>query len=135
MKVNTYVDEPDYIEESLIIGTGGIANIKYGVNFSCSTDNYIIKIKNEYLTKYVYYYLINNMNILQNEFKGTTIGHISKESIKNIKIPIPSLERQKEIIEYCEKNDELKNKLEEEIKINELNAKKLLSNIINKNNQ
>jgi type I restriction enzyme, S subunit len=43
MKVDSYVDKPDYEEESLIIGTGGNANIKYNNKFSCSTDNFVIK--------------------------------------------------------------------------------------------
>ena len=129
MKVNTYVDEPDYKEESLIIGTGGNANIKYGVKFSCSTDNLVIKINN-HLTKYVYYYFINNMDKLQDQFIGTGIKHISKENFKKIKIPIPTIETQKEIVEYCERNEELIKELEEEIKTNENNAKKFLNNIL-----
>jgi type I restriction enzyme M protein len=131
MKVNTYVDEPDYKEESLIIGTGGNANIKYGVEFSCSTDNLIIKINN-YLTKYVYYYFTYNMEKLENEFIGTGIKHISKNNFCKIKIPIPSIEIQKEFVEYCEKNDELNKKLKEEIKTNENNKKKFLNNILKK---
>jgi type I restriction enzyme S subunit len=129
MKVNTYVDEPDYKEESLIIGTGGNANIKYGVNFSCSTDNLVITI-NYHLTKYVYYYFINNMDKLENEFIGTGIKHISKQNFKKIKIPIPTIEIQKEIVEYCERNDQLIKKLEEEIKMNENNTKNFLNNIL-----
>jgi restriction endonuclease S subunit len=37
-------------------------------------------------------------------YKGTNgdIKHISKSSIKGIKIPVPSLEKQNEIVEYCE---------------------------------
>jgi type I restriction-modification system DNA methylase subunit len=36
-------DEIDYNEECIIIGNGGIANIKIDNNFSCSADNILIK--------------------------------------------------------------------------------------------
>jgi len=97
-----YCNEYDYEDECLIIGTGGTANIKYSSKFSCSTDNFIIKINTGQLVKYVYYYLSNNIEILQNGFFGGGIQHISKEYISNIKIPIPSLEQQKEIVEYLD---------------------------------
>jgi len=94
-----YCDECDYNVESIIIGTGGNANIKYGVKFSCSTDNFILTSKYEdILTKYIYYYLENNIDILKNGFYGTAIKHISKEYIENIEIPILPVEKQKLII-------------------------------------
>jgi len=97
-----YCDEYDYEEESLIIGTGGNANIKYSNKFSCSTDNFIIKINKEHLVKYIYYYLSLNIEILQKGFMGVGLQHISKEYINNIKIPIPSLEKQKTIVAYLD---------------------------------
>jgi type I restriction-modification system DNA methylase subunit len=97
-----YCDEYDYEDECLIIGTGGNANIKYSSKFSCSTDNFVIKIITGQLVKYIYYYLSINIEILQKGFVGVGIQHISKEYISNIKIPIPSLERQQEIIRYLD---------------------------------
>ena len=35
--------------------------------------------------------------------------------MQNLKIPVPSLERQKEIVEYCEYNDTLIKQLEKEL--------------------
>jgi type I restriction-modification system DNA methylase subunit/restriction endonuclease S subunit len=97
-----YCNEYDYKDECLIIGTGGNANIKYSSNFSCSTDNFVIKINIVQLVKYVYYYLYINIEVLQKGFIGVGIKHISKEYITNIKIPIPTLERQKEIVKYLD---------------------------------
>jgi restriction endonuclease S subunit len=97
-----YCDEYDYEEESLIIGTGGNANIKYSNKFSCSTDNFIIIINKEHLVKYIYYYLSLNIEILQKGFMGVGLQHISKEYINNIKIPIPSLEKQQTIVAYLD---------------------------------
>ena len=95
-----YCDEIDYKDESLIIGTGGNANIKINKNFSCSTDNFIVKSKNnQILNYYLYYWFINNMIKLEECFHGSTIKHISKGDLENIKIPIPSLSVQQQIVE------------------------------------
>ena len=99
---NKYCDVYDYEDECLIIGSGGNANIKYSSKFSCSTDNFVIKINTDQLTKYVYYYLSINISVLQKGFIGVGLQHISKEYIKNIKIPMPSLEHQQEIVKYLD---------------------------------
>jgi type I restriction-modification system DNA methylase subunit/restriction endonuclease S subunit len=125
-----YCDEYDYEDECLIIGTGGNANIKYSSKFSCSTDNFVIKMNEDQLVKYVYYYLFINIEILQKGFVGVGLQHISKEYINNIKIPILSLECQKEIVKYCEYNDTLIKQLEKEIENNKKQAQQFITNII-----
>ena len=97
-----YSDEYDYEDECLIIGTGGTANIKYSSKFSCSTDNFVIKINTGQLVKYIYYYLSINIEVLQKGFIGVGLQHISKEYVSNIKIPIPSLDKQQEIVKYLD---------------------------------
>jgi len=104
IKVDSYVDEPDYEEESLIIGDGGEPNINYGVKFSTSDHCYILQNKNKLLLniKYGYYYLYHNLDIMSQLYTGVAIKNISKTNITNIKIPIPSLERQQEIVKYLD---------------------------------
>jgi type I restriction-modification system DNA methylase subunit len=114
-----YCDEYDYEDECIIIGTGGTANIKYSSRFSCSTDNFVIKINTGQLVKYIYYYLSLNIEVLQKGFIGVGLQHISKEYISNIKVPIPSLERQQEIVKYLDFIYEKANKTSRE-KIAEL---------------
>ena len=114
-----YCDEYDYEDECLIIGTGGAANIKYGSKFSCSADNFVVKVNIEHLTKYVYYYLSINIEVLQKGFIGAGLQHISKDYISNIKIPIPSVETQQEIVNYLDFIYEKSNKTSNE-KIAEL---------------
>lgn len=83
-------DEADYDDECIIFGTGGNANIKYDTKFSCSSDNFIIKKKNNsILTKYLYYYFSANIQLIENGFCGSTIKHLSKEYLKDINVPIP----------------------------------------------
>lgn len=136
---NKYCNEYDYNDECLIIGTGGTANIKYDTKFSCSTDNFIIKINTEQIKiKYIYYYILNNIELLQNGFIGVGLQHISKNYIKNVKIPIPPLERQNEIVEYLdfiyEKANKTSNeKIQELKKLNEYclnNQKKFGENVV-----
>jgi restriction endonuclease S subunit len=104
IKINSYVDEPDYKEESLIIGDGGEANINYGINFSTSDHCYILQNKNKSLfnLRYVYYYLFHNLDIMKLLYTGVAIKNISKTNIAGIKIPIPSLEKQQTIVAYLD---------------------------------
>ena len=103
-KVNSYIDEPDYEEESLIIGDGGEPNINYGIKFSTSDHCYILQNKNKLLLniKYAYYYLYHNLDMMKQLYTGVAIKNISKTNIEVIKIPIPPLERQKEIVKYLD---------------------------------
>ena len=42
-----FVDKPDYIKESIIIGDGGNHNVNYGIKFSTSDHCYIFQNKND----------------------------------------------------------------------------------------
>ncbi len=61
---------------------------------------------------------------------GVAIKNISKTNLKSIKIPIPSLERQKEIVDYCEYNDTLIQQLEKEIEHNKKQAQLFMTSIV-----
>ena len=128
-----YCNEYDYNEECLIIGTGGTANVKYSRMFSCSADNFVMLSKDRMVLKYVYYYLTYNITLLQNGFFGVGLQHISKEYVGNIKIPIPSLDRQREIVAYCEKNDELIKQLEKDIDTQKNQAHLFINSIVQSN--
>jgi type I restriction-modification system DNA methylase subunit len=95
-----YIDECEYSQYCIIIGRGGNVSIHYDINFSISHDDvYVIKnIDKNINQKFIYYYLYNNKDILEKGFTGIGIKHISKEYINLIKIPIPSIEKQEEII-------------------------------------
>ena len=103
-----FCDDIDYKDTCLIIGTGGNANIKISNNFSCSTDNFIVKIKDsQILNNYLYYWFIKNMIKLEDCFHGSTIKHLSKGDLENIKIQIPTKEIQEYIVKECEYYDNL----------------------------
>ena len=114
-------DIADYNEESLIIGDGGVANIKIDNIFSCSDHNHIINTK---YNKYIFYLISGNMNFLIDGFSGSVLKNLSKTYLQKLELPIP-ISKQK-ITEWVNKiskpydkknkNDEHIMKLEEQIK-------------------
>ena len=78
----------------------GDININYIDKPYYLTDNgFSLKSKQEdIITKYTYYLLSHNKEYLTNLYKGSAQKVISKTNLKSIKIPIPSLERQEDII-------------------------------------
>ena len=130
MMLNSYVDEFDYWGESIIIGTGGYPSIHYDNKFSCSDHNLILTIKKEIeiIIKYIYYYLLINMNLLEDGFHGVGIKHISIEYVKNLEIPVPSIEEQEKIVKDIDVQEEDKKSLQKAIEAIE-NQIKVLSEI------
>jgi type I restriction enzyme M protein len=104
VKVDSFVDEPDYQDESIIIGDGGEPNINYGINFSTSDHCYVLQNKDKLLfnLKYVYYYVYHNLDIMNDLYTGIAIKNISKINIEQIKIPLPSIDKQNKILKYLD---------------------------------
>lgn len=86
-----YRDDYEFKEEHILIGRGGVASLHLTSMFSVSHDDvYVLKnINNEDNLKYVYYYMKNNIDLIANSFKGSTIKHCSKETLSQIKIKLP----------------------------------------------
>ena len=120
-----------------IAGTTGLVGIiPNELNNANLTENairLIIKNRDNINQKYLMYEIKYNQ---QKEIKMKTIGaaipKLSIERLITLKIHIPSLEKQKEIVEYCESNDNLIQQLENEIEQNKKQANLFLSNIIKK---
>ena len=82
------------------------------------------------LHKYIGYYLLHNQSTIYNCARGAAQKNLEIDIFKTIKIPIPTLERQKEIVEYCENNDTLIKQLEKEIENNKKQAQLFMSGIV-----
>ena len=117
MLVDKYLDEYQYSEEALIMGTGGNASIHYSSGkFGTSTDCYVIYNKGaKALLKYIYYYLLGNIYILEEGFRGAGLKHTNQKYIKNIKIPILSVEAQEKIVKVLDQAQALIDKRKEQI--------------------
>ena len=84
--------------------------------------------ENQVIMKYLYY-ILKEINTFSS--KGCIGGgSLNKESLSKIKIPVPSLERQQEIVEYCEYNDTLIKQLEKEIENNKKQAQQFITGIV-----
>jgi len=101
------------------IASTGFANIR-------------VKEQNTILSKYLYYIMISDYitDYLINKAKGAQYPAVSFDDFETIKIPIPSFERQKEIVEYCEFNDTLIKQLEKEIENNKKQAQQFITGIV-----
>ena len=78
------------------------------------------------------YLLANKDHIYDKCTHGTAQLHIDIAKLNDMKIVVPSLERQHEIVEYCEKNDKLISDLENEIEHHKKMAESFMSSIIKK---
>ena len=61
---------------------------------------------------------------------GNTDSKYILKHLFKINIPIPSIERQREIIEYCENKDNINKQLEKEIENNKKQASQFMATII-----
>jgi len=96
------------------------------------TDNgFSIKSKtNLLLIKYLYYLLKNNNELIQKSYRGTAQKVISKTNLKLIKVPIPTIERQQEIVKNIEELNDENTKLQEKIKENINKTKQIMKGIV-----
>lgn len=124
-----YCSRADYEEECIIVGNGGVANVKISSYFSCSNHNYIIKSKVPQLSNnYIYLYLRQNLHVLQSGFHGTGIENLSKSYLNKVKIPIlPS-----PVLQEIEEAEERIKEAEEEIERRKRELEKIFENYLDR---
>ena len=106
-------DEYLYDCKAIVMGTGGSATLHYyDGKFSTSTDCLTLIPNEKIRAKYLYYFFLANMGVLEAGFKGAGLKHTSKGYIDNIEITkIPSLPSQDKIVNLF---DELALRIEKE---------------------
>lgn len=130
-----YCDEADYVETSIVLGDGGVANVHYvDTPFSASDHTYVLREKDKSIVvlKYVYYNLLANIEHIQKGFGGAAIKNVSKTYLKNTPIIYPDLPEQQRIVA---KLDTLFADIEKEKQVvqqNLQNAKELFESELNK---
>ncbi|EAI9224197.1 restriction endonuclease [Campylobacter coli] len=106
--------------KNIFLSTGGNAIVQfYNGKSSYSTDTYALKSNNEnYIDTYFLYILLKQLENFINcfLFKGSGLKHLQKTELKSLKIPLPPLEIQKQIVAECEKIEEQHNTLSLSIK-------------------
>jgi len=110
----------------------GDININYIDKPYYLTDNgFSLKSKQQdIMTKYLYYLLSHNKDYLTNLYQGTAQKVISKTNLKSIKLPIPSLDKQQEIVKYLDFIYEKAKQLEKEIENNKKQAQQFITGIV-----
>lgn len=99
-----YVDE-FYDEEIVAIPWGGNPIVQYYKGKFVTADNRIarVKDKNRLNTKFLFYYLTNNINLISTFYRGSGIKHPNMLKVLSLKLPIPPIEIQEEIVKILDK--------------------------------
>jgi type I restriction enzyme S subunit len=102
LNVEYYMDTYDSETPSLIFNTinaEGNCSVHYYEKFSTTSNTYVLSGSNKLTLQYIYYYLKTQPELLKSCFEGTTKKALSRPLLQSIEIPLPSLERQQQIVE------------------------------------
>jgi type I restriction enzyme S subunit len=125
-------------EDDIIVAKDGVSAdcVRYEKQkFFLNHHGWTLICKEQVIKKYMFYYLQSIQPELLSIAKGTAQLGINQDNFYKIKIPIPSLERQQEIVAYCEFNDALIRQLEMEIENNKKQAQMFIDGIVKSQGQ
>lgn len=110
------------IDDILFSNTGTVGKlalvIEEALNWGVNEGIYIIKPKkNIIISKFLYYFLDSELAYrdYSKKFTGSTLKHITQKALADIKIPVPPIEVQREIVRILDNFTELTEKLKEEL--------------------
>jgi hypothetical protein len=98
----------------LIMGRKGSVSVHYDKNFSCEHDDvYVMKVNN-IDTRYMYYYVKNNVKWFGEHMNGSTIKGTSKEILAkfNVNVLKPAIMKKHKLQELFDEVDKMKDTLE-----------------------
>ena len=103
-----------------LIGAGAAGKIGFSdTEFWAADDCYTFDDLNQIDDKFLYYFLQTQQNYIDTRVRKGSIPRISRDVFEKIKIPIPPLKIQEEIVsildDYTEKTSELISNLEKEL--------------------
>lgn len=104
--------------EVVAIPWGGNAVVQYYNGKFVTGDNRIaVSNDTNYLdTKYLYYFMLNNIRLLSSFYRGSGIKHPSMSKVLEMKVPIPPLKIQQEIVRILDTFTELTTELTTELR-------------------
>ena len=109
-----YIDRSNHDGEIVVIARSGASAgfVSYWNQPIFVTDGFgYEEVEGLSTTKYLYYVLKNIEMVLNSMKRGAGVPHVSSEALSNIRIPLPSLEEQKRIVEILDRFDTLCNDL------------------------
>jgi type I restriction-modification system DNA methylase subunit len=101
-KIVGYHNKSNRTADEIVISRVGNACLTFMSVKYYLTDNALSLVSKDpakMLIKYLYYYLTENIDTLREQYSGTAQPVISKTRLYDIHIPLPSLERQQQIVE------------------------------------
>ncbi len=105
------IDSYSYDCECVLVAGNGELNVKYyDGKFDAYQRTYIIESKDKSIVKvpYVYRFLANYVNELQEQAVGGIIKYIKMENLTNAQIIVPSLDDQDELLGIINQSDKSK---------------------------
>lgn len=115
-----YTDHPD-IDECIIIvnRTNGSGKSHIFLDSKCSvaTQTITFSCQEDITTQYVYYYLKSNIKVLEDGYVGANHKNLTIQYVNDIQIPLPSLERQQEIVDSIDGFTQLAHAEEQSLKM------------------
>ena len=103
-------------ETITVAGSGaGAGYLQYWTCPIFVCDAFSIKGKECILTKFLFYYLLNMQEYIYSLKKGSGVPHLHISSIENVKVPVPPIEVQREIVRILDKFTELSAELSAEL--------------------
>jgi type I restriction enzyme S subunit len=103
-------------------------------NGICSTGFCVIRTNSDnFINKLIYYQIQSDdvTNYLVNNATGSQYPAVNSSIVDNIKVKIPSKEKQEEIVKYCDNLSDIITKIETQIKDEEILMKQILENYLN----
>ena len=97
-----YTDTPDIDDLVIIVNrTNGSGKSHIFLDSKCSIAGQTITFscRDDTTTRYVYYYLRSNIKVLEDGYVGANHKNLTIQYVNDIQIPLPSLERQQQIVE------------------------------------
>lgn len=118
--------------DSFVLTRVGDPNINwFDTNYYLTDNGFALtkKTNTENKLKYIYYYILSNIEIIETLYAGIAQKVISKTKLQAIEIPIPSLEKQQSIINKYDSLYKKINECNEELKLYESNIKIIFENL------
>lgn len=116
----------EYLSDAEVVAIpwGGNPVVQYYKGKFLTSDNRIaISNDTNYLrTKYLYYFLLNNLQVIETFYRGAGIKHPSMAAILDMEIPIPPVDVQTEIVHILDAFTELTTELTTELIYRKNNA-------------
>lgn len=103
--------------EIVAIPWGGTPNVKYYKGKFITGDNRIATSNdtNVLSNKFLYYWMSNNIELISSFYRGAGIQHPSMKAVLSLKIPVPPLPVQEEVVRILDAFSSLEAELEAEL--------------------